>query len=441
MGGSGRPDTASLILLRPLSVLSCAAALITLRWSHWDGRRGLLVFAIATLTLAVAHVIPLPPALWQALPGRERLAQIDELVQLSDIWRPLTMTPMNGWHALSSLFVPLAVLLLGVQLSPTDRKALLPLLILLVAFSGILGLLQVIGNPKGPLYLYRITNNGYAVGLFANRNHAAVLLVTLFPMLAVFASVASGDVDKQTGRLMLALAILAVTIPLILVTGSRAGVFLGAAALLTTPLLYGRPVPGRVVRRGGQSWHIKWMPLAAGVLVILLIIVTILLSRALSLDRLLASETADDLRFKFWEVGLKLAQEYFPVGSGAGSFVEVFQSAEPDELLRRSYVNRLHNDWLETIVIYGLPGLLLLGVAIIGCVRRCFAAWRRYNTGDHEQLFARMSSTIAVIVALASIVDYPLRTPIMMSVTTLAALWLFRPILLETVTPTQMETS
>src|SRR3546814_18783044 len=63
--------------------------------------------------------------------------------------------------------------------------------------SGGLGLAQVIGPRDGPLYLYEITNNGSAVGLFANRNHQAALLACLFPMLAVYASIDHPSAERM----------------------------------------------------------------------------------------------------------------------------------------------------------------------------------------------------------------------------------------------------
>ena len=85
-----------------------------------------MIFALALL-----HLIPLPPALWQSLAGRQDLVTVEKLVGLTNIWRPLTLAPMNGWHALLSLVAPLAVILLGIQLKREDLFRLLSLVIAL----------------------------------------------------------------------------------------------------------------------------------------------------------------------------------------------------------------------------------------------------------------------------------------------------------------------
>ena len=222
-GGASRTDVQSLVILRPLSVLLCATAMMTLRKEHLAGRK-FLFWAMVTLMLtALLHLAPLPPDMWQALPGRDDMVAVENLVGLSDVWRPLTLTPMNGWHAFAALFTPLAVLLLGLQLSRDDLFRCLALLIGFGALSGLFGLFQAIGDPKGPLYFYRITNNGSAVGLFANRNHAAVMLACMGPMLAVYATALKGTDAQLRRRRLISAAIAIVLVPLILVTGSRSG--------------------------------------------------------------------------------------------------------------------------------------------------------------------------------------------------------------------------
>ena len=172
--------------------------------------------------MAVAHLVPLPPEIWQSLAGREELVEVERLVGITNLWRPLTMTPMNGWHVVVSFFPVLAVLFLSVQLTRNERNQLLPLFLVFGALSGFIGILQISGNPQGSLYFYRITNNGSAVGLFANRNHAAIFLACLFPMLATYATLAQGTPESLRNRNVLALAAAVVLVPL-KVSSKRAG--------------------------------------------------------------------------------------------------------------------------------------------------------------------------------------------------------------------------
>lgn len=430
-GGASRVDVQSLLLLRPLSVIACAAALLTLRREHVQGRGWPLGGFGAIALLCVLQLVPLPPAIWQALPGRTVIAEIDNATGLAEQWRPLNLTPMNGWYALVSLATPLAVLLLGIQLQKDDLYRLLPLLIVLAAISGFVGLLQVIGDPKGPLYLYRITNNGQAVGLFANRNHAAVLLACLFPMLAVYTSISTGTVDQQRFRQFAAMAAGIVLVPLILVTGSRAGMLMAIPALAATAILYRKPQEGRVVRRGGTGLRPGAVHVIGAAVIISLVLLTILYSRAEAWDRLFRQSVADDLREDFWQVGLAMIWQYFPFGSGIGSFVEVYQLSEPATYLNANYVNHAHNDWLETALTGGLPAMLIMAAAIFFYVKRTWAVWCRSDADRRAVKIARLASVLIAIIALASFADYPLRTPILMAVFAILSLWLTAPALPE----------
>ncbi len=422
-GGASRIDIQSLPILRPFSVLICAIALMSLRTHHLSGRSSLFAaFAIA-LVMALAHIIPLPSSIWQALPGRSELIAVDSLAGLRDEWRPLTIAPANGWHAFTSLFAPLAVLLLGVQLSREDLRRLLPLVIALGAVSGLVGLLQVISDPQGPLYFYQITNNGSAVGLFSNRNHAATFLACLFPLLAVYASMATGNEDQIRARQLLSASVAIVLVPLILVTGSRSGLISGLLGLVAAGLIYRRPAEGRKVRRGDGRKSIGLVPILGGIAALSLGFLTFFFSRAVAIERLF-DETANVSRIDYWALSVDMFWKYFPWGSGSGSFVEAFLIVEPANQLTANYVNRAHNDWIETAVTFGVPGLLLLASSVVLFALQSYKIWAVADGSSRPIVLARAASAAILIIAIASFSDYPLRTPTMMSLFALFLLWL-----------------
>jgi O-antigen ligase len=422
-GGASRTDVQSLVILRPLSVIVCALACMTLRRAHFAGRAWLFGWAGVVFLLALSHLIPLPPSIWQSFAGRQDLVDVEKLAGLSDNWRPLTLAPINGWHALLSLFAPLAVMLLGIQLNRDDLLRLLPLVIALAALSGLLGLLQAIGDPQGSLYFYRITNNGSAVGLFANRNHAATLLACLFPMLAVYAATARGEADTVRLRQLMAAAVAIVLVPLILVTGSRSGLVNAVIGLGAAAILYRQPTDVRTVRRGKPN-RIKALPVLGGLAVMCLVFLTYFLSRAEAIERLFAQASGEDERTNFWAVSVDLFWKYFPWGSGSGSFVEAYQIVEPPSLLDATYLNRAHNDWVETAVTFGLLGVIALLVTLVAFSIRSYRLWRNAEGSERSVALGRLASVMIAMIAIASASDYPLRTPIMMGLFAICALWL-----------------
>jgi O-antigen ligase len=423
-GGGSRGDIQALIILRPMAVLMCAFALWSLKWEDVTDNRFLFGLMSAIFVLVGLYLIPLPPAVWGAVPGRKIMTEIDRVAELGSVWRPLAMVPAGAWNALYSLFVPLAVLLLSIQLNREERFALLPVLIVLALSSGFLGLLQTIGDPFGPLYFYAITNNGSAVGFFANRNHQAIFLATLFPMLAVYACAGVRSEDLAKVRGYVALAGGSILVPLILVTGSRAGLIAGMIGLLTVPLLYRRPAISVPKKRKGNALDLRW-PLG-GLAVIGLGGLTYIMSRAEALKRITATDQTEESRFQAWLYVQDMAVKYLPLGSGPGSFVEVFQLDEPDKMLNPTYLNHAHNDWLEIYLTFGFPGILLLVVSLFIFAKTTMFAFRSKSGRGRDVLFARLGAVIIVLFALGSIGDYPLRTPALAAVLIIAALWLFK---------------
>jgi O-antigen ligase len=140
-------------------------------------------------------------------------------------------------------------------------------------------------------------------------------------------------------------------------------------------------------------------------------------------ERLAASGGQNEFRFQFWMPIASLAWQYFPWGSGNGSFVEVYQVAEPTALIQDTYLNHAHNDVLEIAVTLGLPGLALLTLFAIAWLRASIAVFRS-SVADDTIVLARVGSLIAAMLALASAVDYPLRTPSIACLFVFAMTWL-----------------
>ncbi|MFI2901517.1 O-antigen ligase family protein, partial [Klebsiella aerogenes] len=73
---------------------------------------------------------------------------------------------------------------------------------------------------------------------------------------------------------------------------------------------------------------------------------------------------------------LAMIRIYFPAGSGFGGFDTIFRVHEPYALLKPTYFNHAHNDWLEILLDGGLPAALLLVVALGWWLRASIRVWR-----------------------------------------------------------------
>lgn len=424
-GGSSRIDVQSLAVLRPATVMFLGFALFTLQAKHIQKYSLLLLGLAGAFLLTLTHVMPVPLATWSSLGNKMDLAGIFRLSDREGSWHQFTLSPVEGWQAIGALLVPLAIITLGIQLDKKERNLLLPILISFATLSGLLGLMQIGGSPTGPLYFYRIGNNGSALGFFANRNHAATLLACLIPMLAAFASIKTDTRDKQRTRELLCLSIGIFVIPLILVTGSRSGFINGVVGLAAASALYARPQYKNVP--ASRPNIVRKIRFLGGGIVVVLGALTILFSRDKSMIRFFTQSLDEDGRAEFVLVSLDIISYFAPFGSGAGSFVQSYQLAEPLRLLDNTYLNRAHNDWIETAVTFGAPGCLLLAAATLCYMYRTYVLWRPSAEINRSIILSRAAGIAIGMLALASLVDYPLRTPVMMTVMAVFALWFFNP--------------
>jgi O-antigen ligase len=421
-GGGARSDIQSLVILRPLSAMVLGYALWGITWDHVRPFRFLVFFTIAVVVFVALHLIPLPPSIWMSLPGRELTAEIDRAAGLGEVWRPISMTPSQTWNALYSLIIPCAVLALMLRLTRDQKFTLIPAIILIGLFSGFMGLLQVIGARDGPLYFYNITNYGAAVGLFANRNHQAVMLACLFPVLAVYASTGSQTIEQFRFRSALAGGAALFLVPLLLVTGSRGGLIVGLVGLLASALLYRQPKFTRAPKRKIRRFNLGY--LAAGALVFGVAGLTFLMSRAAAFDRLFTDDGTEDLRFAVWPLILEMSGKYFPIGSGMGTFVEVYQIDEPLRLLDQEYLNHAHNDWLEIVLTGGAVAALLAGLATLVWILSAYRLMALSDSHRRDVVLGKLGASIIFMLAIASVGDYPLRVPSLSAIFVIAAVWM-----------------
>jgi O-antigen ligase len=424
-GGGSRADIQSLIVLRPLTVLFLGFGLWHLNMAHIRANRFLFVMAALMFVLPLIQLIPLPAALSGMLAEPQLISEIEAAAGLASSARPITLVPYGTWNAWYSLFGPLALLVLMVQLPHDHAARLLPVLIVIGIVSAFLGACQLLGPPDSALYVYRITNFGKSVGLFANRNHHAVMMVCLLPMLAVYAATLGRNGlrrGKANWRPLQALLIAALIVPLVLLTGSRSGLLLIVFGLAASWFCLSNPTTGIVLFSDPKNSQ----KLLIGVALVTLLLcgATLWTAQSSAITRLAESDGNNEFRFQMWQPIVQQTLHYLPFGSGLGSFVEAFQIAEPDAMLTPTYVNHAHNDWLEIVMTTGIFGVLLLAVAIIAWWRAARQLMLRFGERSTVTRTGQLGCFVILILALASVADYPLRVPSVAFLFVVAVVWI-----------------
>lgn len=416
-GGASRADVLSLPLVRLAAVAMIAVALMQIDREQWREIRVPALFLLGVAAIIGVQLIPLPPGLWASLPGHGTYVEAMRLAGVDGGWRPLSLTPDLTLNALLAMLPPLAAVLALGLIGRTLQTLLVPLLLLAIALNALLGLVQV---ASGAPYFYSITNPDASVGFFSNRNHFAVLLAAAFPLLACWVALPSADPGVRNTRLWVSLCAAAALFPLLLTTGSRAGLALGLIGALAALGI-------RVARRsrGGSHERLKFrpivlLPLALGVAAVA---ATIMLSRDEALTRLLSGP--EDQRSAYLPIYLQMVRDFFPTGSGFGSFDAVFRGYEPVQTITSEYMNQAHNDLVQIFIEGGILAGVALAAFLLWFVVRLWGLWR-HKVRSPVELLGRTGSVIALLILLSSVVDYPLRTPWLSVLFAAACCWMMR---------------
>lgn len=420
LGGGGSPSPlpelalellAVLFLLAWLSLPSCRD-----QWRRVPGPARLIAGVLVALPLL--QLIPLPPALWQALPGRELQREALALVDLDQTWRPISLAPQRTLASLLSLLPPLLMLAMVATLDRRGRMRLIWVVLIVGVASLLLGALQLTGGETSPSHLYGDVR-AVLTGFQANRNTTAdfMLIAMLAVPVLVCLLVERGRVPaSRVLVLSLAGGGMALFALGTVLTASRAGI-----VLLPVPLLF-------------AMWLLRgWLPLGRKALlgaIAALPVAALLFVLAARSNPTLAAVAerfafVRELRPELWRDALVVVREHFPAGVGMGNFVPALLTHERLEVVRPFMPNRAHNDFLELLAEAGIAGIAALFAAGWLVLRE---AWRAVRDPARSSgglaLFAIGALTVF---ALHSVVDYPLRSMSMACLGAVCAALLMTP--------------
>lgn len=414
-GGASRPDAFGQVVVRSASAILLVVFALFGERPSLEGARPVLIFLLLAFLLAVLQLLPLPPNWWLALPGRSAFAEAAMASGQGQPWRPLAIVPGAAVNAAASLIVPAAALFFVAGLKEEERSWLPGLLLSVVVASMFMGLLQLSGAGFDNPLINDV--GGQVGGSFANRNHFALFLAFGCLLAPVWAFL-NGRQSRWRAPVALGLTLL---LPLtILASGSRAGMLLGALALC---LGFGLTAPEiRKALRRYPRWVFPALIVAILAVLAVFVLAAVAADRALSIDRVIENDPGQDMRARALPTMLEMVRIYFPAGAGLGGFDPMFRVHEPFSLLKLTYFNHAHNDWLEVVLDAGLPGLLLLAAAVAWWGWASVRAWRAGQGVRHA--LPKLGSAMIFFVFVASVFDYPARVPMIMAAVVVAGFWL-----------------
>lgn len=357
-----------------------------------------------SFALVLFQLIPLPPELWQALPRRDLLATAIELAGAeADTWMSLSIQRARTATAFVGMFTPLAAIILVATL----EKPALGLVFKILAGVGIacvaVGSIQIAtGNTWGVLYGPAF-NGSVLYAFFANRNSAGIFFDLVFLAICVV-PLPPRNLGWNIAR-TLAGAVAALAVVFTQSRSSSALLILALVFAVTRAIAQRDPGRGKAI---ASARFVIPLLLVGGIGVLAVSSVMYSGRAALTATRY---ENLDDSRPRIWEDASYTARSFLPLGSGMGTFDEVFQLDESLEYMMVPTAGRAHNDYIELLIEAGIPGIVLLTGWLfwIG-----MAAWRSRHSSQRWLGWASASGLL--LIALQSLVDYPLRSQALLCV-------------------------
>lgn len=400
---------------RPLSLLALElGALLCLAGVVWrpafirHASRPLLVALGLLCVLPVLQWLPVPMGIAGAAGEYARLAGVSGAARLSVI-------PFATEAAWLTLLPPVALFLLAVGMDAPTLKRLTYIFIGVATAQAILALIQYGGGAES-MFRYEGENDANGVGTYVNRNHLAALLYMALPLvLGLLASVfgRSGSTRRYHSRrknfvarwlaqpFKLNQTMLYTSMGIALLLGiifsrSRSGIMLAMLALLLGAILFSRHLGGRRTVNLTTIFSVIGLALA------------IEIGLAPVLERFALDSALGDARWPIFEASLAGLGVFFPLGSGLGTYPDVFRRFQPDDVGR--FVNHAHNDYVEFLFEGGLVAALILLLFLYAFLRR----WPQLLRDPHWDTFRFIQVGAGVgllLLSLHGITDYNWHIP------------------------------
>lgn len=402
-GGASRTEVPGWMLVTLVALGGVAWLVWTVPPGALAVDRGAFWLMAASVAVPLVQLIPLPFSVWSNLPGRGLEAEVFRAAGLSG-WLPISTTPGRTAMAALGLIAPIAAFVIASQLDQRGRLRVAVAIVAMACVSALLGLLQIAGGEESGLRLFSVTAKDAGVGLFANPNHQATLLMAAVP----FAFVLFIDRLPRRGAVPSAMvaALVAVILCLaggMLLTWSRAGLVFLAIVLLGGIFL----LPDLLPKGKRPLVTQRRLLILLGILVCALVAFAMIGLGAGGVED--AVRDQGGARLDNIPTFVRIAMDFLPFGSGLGSFDPVYRTYETLETVNPVYLNQAHNEVAQLIIEAGFAGLALVLALLLWWGRRAVAAWR---AGDGETIVLRRAAVLSsALFLIHSLVDYPLRTP------------------------------
>ncbi len=400
-------------------LMGCAVGVLLVAWSvavamgKVPVRVGLrkiwfivLLFGLAA-GWAALQASPITPSPWHHPLWRSAASALGV-----DVAAAVSLNPFETGSALLRLLTYAGVFWLALQYCRDGRRARQTYYALAVAglaYAGY-GLMVQFSGANMILWYEKTSHGGSLTSTFVNRNSYATyagltLLCASGLLIKLISDGASSDLKRrerlrivvesisERGWIFL-IAWIAIATALFL-TQSRGG-FMGAAIGLITLLI---AVSATRIMKLHHAAALGFLVLGAG-------IAFFVVSGEGTARRLAQTSVATEARVKVFELTSRAVGDAPVLGTGYGTFEDVFQMYRDDRLYKR--VDKAENTYLENALELGVPAAAALFAAIGTLFAICLSGVRRRR---RDAIYPCIGVAATAMVAVQSVVEFSLQIP------------------------------
>ncbi|HID37020.1 MAG TPA: O-antigen ligase domain-containing protein, partial [Ghiorsea sp.] len=264
---------------------------------------------------------------------------------------------------------------------------------------AILALLQYPNDATSIFYLgmERVGHSGQ--GTYFNRDHFAALMEMSLPFsIALLAYNFASSRYSAKSVFNMSVIFFALTLLLLIAaifTKSRSGVALVLLGVFLSTIVFSSHIGGR--QTAGFSVVFTGLAIGLGTSIGLIPV----------LNRFISADPLKDARKEIFESSIVGIQQFWPFGSGSGTFPQVYRGFQPID--RAGFVNHVHNDYLELLFEVGVFALIgfIFYIALY-----IYRLWKLRSKRWTQKKFIQVAAGIGIfLILLHSLTDFNLHIP------------------------------
>jgi O-antigen ligase len=373
--------------------------------------RYLLFLSCIVLIIPWLYLVPITESLWSGLPGRFLYQETFELFNIEGQYYHLSLIPWETLNSALAIIPPVSLFLAIIFLAANRLIILAYVFLVIVGAEAVVGLFHyLIPSDSLPGWVADFLNyknigemhQGDAHGTYANRDHfAALMAMGVSVCFAVVSMEFRRKKYKEISilRIGLILIVFLLIIQALIFSRSRAGIFLGGFSFIISSVIFFIYMKKSFFFKG--FFYI--VPISA-------LLLSLKIGVIPTLNRFVELNPEEDARFLIFRRTIAGIKEFFPVGSGPGTYDEVYRRFQPVDQL--GFINHAHNDYLELLFETGLIGMLMVCIFIFLFLIAIIKLYRTRLANDKDFQYLQTAAVISVLVLLLhGLVDFNFHIP------------------------------